>query len=778
MANQIVLAPNLASKVSVRNWFDKNLRALVMQVRAEKNNLIRPQWLRYYNLWALRGTEQSYHGRLRMYLPTGHRIIENWVQKLRADLFPDSGKWFKNTPDSTSLQDRGVIVHELLMKQLRQQIKITSIFPGFLRNLCTFGTGLIEMGWKHEEREVPTLQAILDPETGQPKVEEMMLKSVQYLGPTMRVIDPFLFYVYPYTPQQPWECELLFEDMLVNYDTLELMADTPIDPDRPELGNQVENWQGVKKLRAEGSSQKSGGRTGSSQAADKFQAEMIRLQARGLTSRADKQRDDPKRPIDFTKISWYGSIDASGADPSTDDTDTYPPADVPQWWQIWVCGDDTVVQVRQNPWWKQRPPYLAAKFAEMQNEFWGYGVCFLLDHFQYFMNDTANQTGDGLVFALNPIVAMDANAVQFPDSIRMAPAARWLIRDPRSNVQFIEPPKDSAMAGIQVINFLVAMMNDVTNVAPFGGAGLQTSGRARGRAVQTATGMSILSGEALLQVRDVVENIEQGVMNESLDWMFMLNQQCLDRDQTLRVTGTDGGQIVDTTVTRDSLIGNYLWEWQGSTFSFNQNVRTQQMLNFIQILARIPPDFLAQDNARIDWKYLLREIWATGFGDREAQQIIKDITPTRAVDATIENELFQVGRGEEVTVSPLDDDMAHAHVHNQFLQTEGQSLPPDVQQQLIQHIQRHAASFAMKQQAQQQQEMQQAMQQLMAGMQAGNQMVGQGGGPGGAPPGNGAGSPGGPVTPSRNVMPEPPGRPPQTANEGDIERRLPRGNIQ
>jgi hypothetical protein len=201
------------------------------------------------------------------------------------------------------------------------------------------------------------------------------------------------------------------------------------------------------------------------------------------------------------------------------------------------------------------------------------------------------------------------------------------------------------------------------------------------------------------------------------------------------------------------------------------------MLNFIQILARIPPEFLAQDNARVDWKYLLREIWSTGFGDREAELIIKDITPTRAVDPMIENQLFEVGRGDEVTVSPIDDDMQHAQVHNAWLQSaEGQQLPDQVKQQLIQHIQRHAASYVMKQQAAQQQAAQAAMAQLQGG---GGQAPGPGG-PQSAAPGAPPGppGPGGPLTPSRNVMPEPPGRPPQTANAGDIERRLPRTNMQ
>jgi hypothetical protein len=369
---------------------------------------------------------------------------------------------------------------------------------------------------------------------------------------------------------------------------------------------------------------------------------------------------------------------------------------------------------------------------------------------------------------------MDANAVQFPDSIRMAPAARWLMRDPRTSLQFIEPPKDSAASGVNVINFLIAMMNDVSNVSPFGGAGLQGTGRSRGRAVGTATGMSIISSEALLQVRDVVENIEQGVLTPSLKMMYRTYQQCLDRALLLRMEGVQGAALVETALDRDSLVGDFTFGWQGSVFTFNQNVRVQQMLNFIQILARVPPEFLAQDNARVNWKYLLREIWATGFGDREAQQIITDIQPTRTVDAYIENELFRVGRGREVTISPLDDDMQHAQMHDDLF---AEDLPPEVKQQVAMHIQRHAASYAMKQ-LQKQAEAQQAAQQAMMG---GAAPPGPGGPPGAAPgaspgpPGAGGPPPGpGGMNPSGYALPQAPGRLPQTANEGDIQRQMPR----
>jgi hypothetical protein len=744
---QPVLSANLATKASVKEWYKKTLSPLVTQVREEKRGLLHPQWLRYWRLWTLRGSEQAYHGRLRMYLPTAHRILENWTQKLRADLFPQSKRWFKTTADSTMNEEKAETVQELLQEALEHQVKITAIFPGALRNLGIFGTAIFDVGWLHDERLVPTLQSRLDADTGKTKTEEVLRAETLYLGPTLRVVDPFLFYAWPYTAQFTWDAELLFEDMLAPWDVLEAMARTWIDPEREELGHQVENLKGLKDLRATRDN------------AEKFDAEKERLLARGLTSRSEKLSQDPRRPADTTTLYWKGSLQEV-EDPVTGETREEDPC----WYKLLVGGDDILLTCRQNPWWHQKPSYLAAKFAELHGEFWGYGVMFLLDHLQYFTNDTLNQTGDGLVFSLNPIVAMDANAVQFPDSIRMAPAARWLMRDPRTSLQFIEPPKDSAMSGVNVINFLIAMMNDVSNVAPFGGAGLQQGGRARGRAVQTATGMSIISSEALLQVRDVVENVEQGVLSPALKMMYRNYQQCLDRSLLLRMEGVKGAAVVETTVDRDSLVGDFTFQWQGSVFTFNQNVRVQQMLNFIQILARIPPEFLAQDNARVNWKYLLREIWATGFGDREAQEIITDITPTRTVDAAVENELFRVGRGREVTISPIDDDMAHAQVHDDVL---GEDVPPEVKQQVAVHIQRHAASFAMKE-LQKQAQAQQAAQQAMMGGAAPGGPPGPPGPNGGAPPG-----PGG-MNPSGYAMPQAPGRLPQTADEGDLQRQLPR----
>jgi hypothetical protein len=94
---------------------------------------------------------------------------------------------------------------------------------------------------------------------------------------------------------------------------------------------------------------------------------------------------------------------------------------------------------------------------------------------------------------------------------------------------------------------------------------------------------------------------------------------------------------------------------------------------------------------------------------------------------------------------------------------------------VAQHIQRHAVSYAMKELQKQQQAQMAAAQQMMGGAAMGGNGAGA---PNQAAPGPGPSQPGagpaGGMNPSRYAMPQAPGRLPQTANEGDLQRQMPR----
>jgi hypothetical protein len=197
-------------------------------------------------------------------------------------------------------------------------------------------------------------------------------------------------------------------------------------------------------------------------------------------------------------------------------------------------------------------------------------------------------------------------------------------------------------------------------------------------------------------------------------------------------------------VTRDDLIGEFSFRWLASTANYNMQVRGQQMIGFFQQIARMPPELLAQENARISLKFLLRSIWSEGLQLPEAERLIEDVQPVRALDAELENQLYLASRADEVRISPADDDMRHLRIHDALL-GPASGLRPEVTQQVIQHMQEHMTGMLTKR--------------LMQMQQA------QGGGRGGlgAMPGRGG------LLPPQN-----PGRMAQTASPDDLARTMDR----
>lgn len=755
----IATPPNLATDAEVRRIWKEELGPghLTERVRDDRRARLHAKWLRHDRIWhADLGGEHGYHGRLATYLPVGRRVLENWVQKLKADLFPRSGRWFMAEPNSIA-NEPDVPTIEHLYTRFLHQMQLKRKTSAGLRQLVTLGTSPRALGWRTSERMIPRLQKAMS-NGGPPAVSEMLVKATDYLGPTYRVVDLFLWYVWPYTVLDVKDATLVFEDLLLDHADILGLANTPVDAADPEAGMLFEDKKAITQLLADlDKEQAKSGRS----AADKFEAEKERLARRGLRSRTDVMTDDPHRPVDACRGYWYGTVESDTDEEQDPETGAMGKVEAhPRWYQFVVLADELVVQWRRAPWWHLLPDYLATKFIERDNDFYGHSLCDVFDRLQYFTNDIMNQAGDALTWGMNPVVAIDPFAVQDPTSIRFRPAAKWMIRAPRESVTFLEPSKESAQVGFVAIQQLIALINDVANVAPFSGAG--TGGaRSRGRALNTATGMQIVLSENLIQVAEVIENIEGMELNPMLTMVHAMTQQCLDRDQWLRVAGAGGAQV-EKKVTRADLIGTYDFQWLASASSHNTQVRSQQMLTMLQILARVPPQVFASQNKQVDYAYLVKQIWTVGFEQQDADRLLVDIQPVRSLDPESENQLIVMGRGDEVKVSPADQDQQHLQIHDQVMQD--QSVPMDLKAQMFEHMRAHMAGMIAKQL-------------MQAGIGPDGQPLQQPGqeatGDPNQPPQN-ANTQGGPVTSGRTVMPQAPGRTPSTTTDADVQRRQPR----
>lgn len=247
-----------------------------------------------------------------------------------------------------------------------------------------------------------------------------------------------------------------------------------------------------------------------------------------------------------------------------------------------------------------------------------------------------------------------------------------------------------------------------------------------------------------------MQGIEDLWKNPMLRKMYSRTQQCLDVPVLLNVLGASGAALIQRQVTREDLIGEFTFEWLASVNNYNMQVRGQQMIGFFQ-QAKDPAvqQQLAQENARLSLKYLMRSIWSEGLQLPEPERIIEEIRPVRAIQAELENELFETGRADAVKISPADNDIDHLKVHDVLLQPG--KLSPERFAYVIHHMEEHLKGMLAKQMMQQQQAMQ------TAGGRPGLPMIGGPGGPGGSAPGGGGMNP---------------GRPAQTTSPEDLNRSM------
>lgn len=715
-------AENLALDPEIKARVRDELCPLITRVREERM-VLRDRWLRYYRIWGLRHDVQGYRGRTNTYFPIGRRWIEQWVTRLKRDLFPDND-WFACRALREDFEKRVPAKVALQKYWMRRHMRLRRHALPFLRQLVMYGTSPVRNVWRCIEHEQPALRDVLDDE-GAPtgKTIEEIEKVADFLGPTFEPVDLFAFYVWPVTAGGINDTTLAYEDRCVARAHVEALANKPLDPGNSKSTHVYENVPELldyydKAIASRGSS--SSGR--------KYDALSIRLADKGFTAPLDQNLPAKLRPLDVTEGSWLVDLDGDG----------------PERYLVTLGADTIPLRVQKRPFWHGGTQWLVGKFVEIAEEFYGRGLPEVFDYIQYFVNDLGNQSGDAFVWSTNPIAVVDIGAVQDPTSLRMTPGAKWLANP--AGVQFTTPPQGAAQAGFQAVQGYIGVGDNIVSPTParpvVPGAAAATDGSAAGIAAQLA--------DSAVDIRAIIENLEDDVMEPLLERSDILSQQCLDRDIYLKVAGQDGVELLEHPVTVADLVGEYEWEWLGTTSALNQQVRAQQMVQGIALLAQIPPDQLAAEGLTVDWRYCVTQYWSLGLGLPNSDRVFKSTGPKEPQDWRWENALARVNRAEELQVSPADNHIEHVQGHQTA--ADSGNLTDDAQAALGKHIQDHIA-FATAQEVQN-------LQQAMATLQGPPGMGPPGmppGAPGPMPPG---GMPPGPMGPGGPPPMPPPGAPP------------------
>jgi len=715
---------NLALDPLIIERVKNELVPLVRRTRQERNGVLRERWLRYYRIWSVRHDRQGYVGRSNTYFPVGRRWIEQWVTRLKRDLFPDQD-WFACRALREDFEARVPAKQALAAYWMRRHMRLRKHALPWLRQLVMYGTSPVRNVWRAVEHEQTVLRDVLD-DDGQPsgKTIEQVEKVADFLGPTFEPVDLFAFYVWPPTAAGLEDCTLVFEDRCVPRSRVYALATKPLDPSNPKGGNVYEGVDQLVALYDQAMQNRTGGQAGRNP--EKFDALAIRLADKGFTAPLDFNVPAALRPLDLTECMW--TVDLEDDEPAR--------------YLVTLGADEVPLRVQRRPFWHGGTQWLVGRFQQIPEEFYGRGLCELFDYLQYFVNDLGNQSGDAFVWSTNPIAVVDIGAVQDPTSLRMAPGAKWLANP--AGVQFTTPPQGAATAGFTAVQGYVGLAD--TLVAPTPARPMAPNQQT---GAQDSAGLAAQLADSAVDIRAVIESLEDEVMVPLLERSDILTQQCLDRDIILKVAGKDGMELVEHPITVADLVGEYEWEWLGTTTAQNQQVRASQMIQGVALMSQIPPDQLAAQGVTIDWPYILRTFWSIGLGLPDADRVVKTGKDVQPNDWRWENALARVNRADELRVSPQDDHTAHIQGHQHAL--ESGSLSEDAVVSLTTHIHHHIGLLVAAEA--------QALAQSMATLAGPPGMPGPP--PGAPPPGIGPGlPPGGPPMPPPPGMLPPAGPPP------------------
>ena len=190
---------------------------------------------------------------LNTYFPVGRRWIEQWVTRLKRDLFPDQD-WFACQALREDFEARVPAKQALQTYWMRRYMRLRKHAMPWLRQLVTYGTSPVRNVWRCVEHEQTVLRDVLaDDGTPSGKTIEQVEKVADFLGPTFEPVDLFAFYVWPPTAAGLDDATLVFEDRCVPRSRVYALASKPLDPSKfmPWLQNLVQT-EGQKILRSKG----------------------------------------------------------------------------------------------------------------------------------------------------------------------------------------------------------------------------------------------------------------------------------------------------------------------------------------------------------------------------------------------------------------------------------------------------------------------------------------------------------------------------------------------
>jgi len=605
---------NYASDPDVVDKLTKEILHNLRIARDNREAKIEQDWIRYRDIYNLRRVVAYYEGRSKLFIPAVRKAIDTLVRVAKDAIFSDPYLGIES--DVPEYKEKAM---DLMRWMLEDQAKIRDKMSAFLRQLYQLGTSCFKVSWRKSQRTIKYRE--YDPDIGRSTIKTKL--EHDYYGPKISVVDMRHVYVWPETEVDYDGLRIVFEDSTIKISELE-------DKVADGLYDAVAVSTAIKR--------RSTGRE-------------TQLLSQSQANR-EGMGEVTKVPEDMIDITYgWGKFKLPGQDEA-------------HWNQFVILNNNIqdVIRVAENHWWFQKPNYLFGTLFQEHDYFYGHGITEMVEMWQYMVNDIANQTMDCGTFTLNPITTYDPGLIDDPDLLEIQPMAKWPIHPKAVNI--IRPPVELAQQGINMLQFLMNVIQESSDATAL----VQGAPRVGlGRATGTATGVSQLFAASNAAIIDQVDSLEYQVLTPMAHYVEIMAHEFMDDDMIVRKVGPDGVVLTQRVIRPQDLMLSTDVRWIASNRLREKAAKIQQLINFFNIAAQIPPEFMAQQGFQLAYKEIIKDIYS-GLGLPNVDRIVIDLMKSLpGIPPEFEESL--IAAGKQVLASSFDvpeNHQAHLQAHFAF----------------------------------------------------------------------------------------------------------------
>ena len=539
----------------------RRLEPVITQVR-QRHQTVEQGWLANHAAWRAVRTRFYYNSpTFKHYIPAARRAIERSVVRIRQMLVPEND-FFEVYPGDVFDMANSVAadaVSSYMAYLFEQRIRIKAMVSQLARCLLLYGRAVTKASIE--------VNKWAEDEDGEIEHTD--------IWPTLRVVDPFNFFVFPETITDLNDAQLIFEDSMypwANYlDAVEASNGLIEGISRSDLNKPEWPTHHVE-----------------------------RLQLGYMSAPSDLSAGDDR---DKTKAAHVGEFVAL-----TEGFLRYQQSWM-QFWVVWNLNQGPRI-VRLHKVVGNRQPFRMALAREIPGETDTSCMMDDLEPLQILLNDQFNRMEEAASVAAVPPVRVDPTKVTRADSLVWRPHAKWLVEPDGAKLLEVADTSRGSQASVS------ATMNMINSTFSPGGLVEGQPPRGSPRAGFAFSSMVNLS---MADIKDLADTLEEQLLTPALKDIYILTIRHVPRDQVLKIPGT--AAYMPQSMTTYDLYGGWNFKWVGQLHSQDMQQRGQKVQQFMEGMAPMLEPLMLQ-GWDVDLGQMAKMIWRDILGERGFDRIL------------------------------------------------------------------------------------------------------------------------------------------------------------